>query len=150
MLGIDAAVHRDRMEESLEVVLALMRSDEPVTRKSEWFTLRDARLQLRPFTDPHPEDAIALIEELIEQSNGGFGTILLQAHEWADTAATNKSYELFARHVLPHFDRRTASTDASKQWLMANRGEQMGAAMTAIGAATQQHASDDDRAESKP
>src|SRR5690606_16259786 len=29
-----------------------------------------------------PDDLIGLIEELIEQSDGGFGTLLIQAHEW--------------------------------------------------------------------
>ncbi len=86
-----------------------------------------------------PDDAIELIEELVDQS-GGFGTILLQAHEWADTEATNHSYELFARYVLPHFDARTASTAHSEDWVISNRAEQMGAAMNAIGAAIAQHA----------
>lgn len=264
MLGIDPAVQRARMEESLEVVLHLLRSDEPLTWESEWFTLRNGRLHLRPYTHPHPEvavaamispsgpraagrfgcsllsigatqragidmlsthwdvmeersaqfghearrqdwrlvtmmhladskeqayrdvqhgladyaryfrevaalpvfpdvpvdqladqlnatggavigtpdDAIALVRELVEESNGGFGTLLLQAHEWADPAATRRSYELFAQYVLPAFDRHTASTEASMEWVMANRPEQMGAAMNAIGAAIQLHASE--------
>jgi limonene 1,2-monooxygenase len=49
-----------------------------------------------------PDDALAQIERLVEQS-GGFGTMLLLAHEWADSAATMRSYELIARHVMPHF-----------------------------------------------
>ena len=59
-----------------------------------------------------PDDAIAQIEALEKQS-GGFGTILLLAHNWANFANTKHSYELFARHVLPHFhaasQRRTDS-----------------------------------------
>ena len=34
------------MEESLEAILALLRSDEPVTRETDWFTMREARLQM--------------------------------------------------------------------------------------------------------
>ncbi len=59
MLGIDPSVQRDRMEEALEVILHLLRTDEPVTHESDWFTLRDARLHLRPYTHPHPEVAVA-------------------------------------------------------------------------------------------
>ncbi len=50
-----------------------------------------------------PEMAIAQIEELLEQSNGGFGAYMTLAHNWANNAATKKSYELFARHVMPRF-----------------------------------------------
>src|SRR3954447_19245360 len=55
MLGIDPAVQRGRMEEALATVIELLTSDEPVTRDAEWFTLREARLHLRPFSHPHPE-----------------------------------------------------------------------------------------------
>jgi limonene 1,2-monooxygenase len=50
-----------------------------------------------------PDRMIEQIENLIEQSNGGFGTYLTLAHNWANNAATKKSYELFAREVMPHF-----------------------------------------------
>jgi limonene 1,2-monooxygenase len=261
MLGIDPAVQRARMEESLEVILELFRSDEPVTRETEWFTLQGARLHLSPYSQPHPEvavaamispsgprlagrfglpmlsigatqkagfdmlghhwdvleersaqfghapdrqgwrlvshlhlaetreqafadvafgiedyfeyfrkvaalpvvpegppeglaeqmnesgggvigtpdDAIALIETLIEQSGGGFGTLLFQAHEWADSAATRKSYELFARYVMPHFQGSARRPDESKEWVASRRPELLGAAGGAILSAMQQH-----------
>lgn len=50
-----------------------------------------------------PEMCTAQIHRLMKQSNGGFGAYLLMAHNWANTAATHKSYELIARHVMPHF-----------------------------------------------
>jgi len=50
-----------------------------------------------------PEMAVAQIEELLEQSNGGFGAYMTLAHNWANNEATKKSYELFARHVMPRF-----------------------------------------------
>ncbi len=59
MMGIDPVDQRRMMEESLEAILALLRTDEPVTRETDWFTLRDARLQYRPYTDPHFEVAVA-------------------------------------------------------------------------------------------
>jgi limonene 1,2-monooxygenase len=51
MMGIDVSRQREMMEEAFEAILALLRCDEPVTRETDWFTLRDARLQLRPLTD---------------------------------------------------------------------------------------------------
>src|SRR5580658_2079966 len=52
ILGIDPMNQRDMMEESLEAILALLDFGEPVTREASWFTLRNARLQLRPYTFP--------------------------------------------------------------------------------------------------
>jgi limonene 1,2-monooxygenase len=59
IMGIDPVDQRRMMEESLEAILALFRSDEPVTRETDWFTMREARLQMRPYTSPHPEVAVA-------------------------------------------------------------------------------------------
>ena len=50
-----------------------------------------------------PDMAVAQINRLMDQSNGGFGAYLMLAHNWADPAATRKSYELIAREVMPHF-----------------------------------------------
>ncbi len=260
MFGIDPATQRDRMEESLEVILALLRSDEPVTRETDWFTLREGRLHLRPYTHPHPEVAVAamispsgpraagkhgcsllsigatqragidllgqswqvmeercaqfgnvadrrgwrlvsqvhiaetkeqayrdvehglpdyiryfrevaalpmvpegddhpaelmnrtgagvvgtpddlceFIDHLIEQSDGGFGTFLIQAHDWADPAATRRSYELIAQHVFARYQGSGAAPVASMEWVKTNRPEMIGAAGGAIMAAFQQH-----------
>ena len=49
-----------------------------------------------------PDDAIAKIESLVDES-GGFGTFLLFGHDWASPAATKHSFELFAQYVMPHF-----------------------------------------------
>ncbi|MEM9551678.1 MAG: LLM class flavin-dependent oxidoreductase [Pseudomonadota bacterium] len=57
-----------------------------------------------------PDMAVAQIERLMAQSNGGFGAYLMLAHNWADPAATLKSYELIARHVMPHFQGHHMST----------------------------------------
>jgi limonene 1,2-monooxygenase len=55
-----------------------------------------------------PDDAIAQIERLEEES-GGFGTFLQMAHNWADWTETKRSYELFSRYVVPEFQKRTDS-----------------------------------------
>lgn len=58
MLGIPVSTQRDRMKESLEVILRLFKG-ETVTEKTDWFDLTDASCQLRPFSDPYPEIAVA-------------------------------------------------------------------------------------------
>ncbi len=261
MMGIDPMRQRDMMEESLEAILALLDGAEPVTREASWFTLRDARLQLRPYTHPRfevavaaqispagpraagrfglsllsigatsaggfdvlgshwqvmeeratefatevdrrawrlvgpmhiaeteaqaredvkyglaqwvdyfervaalplapgtldpdkmvdalmetgfavvgtPAMAIAQIERLVAQS-GGFGTYLLMAHEWADRHATLRSYELFAREVVPHFKGTLTSLEGSRDWAAENRPEFIGAAGGAIMQAISDH-----------
>ena len=78
MMGIDPARQRDMMEEALEAILALFRSDEPVDRETDWFTLRQARLQLRPYQRPHPEVAVAAqISPAGPRAAGRFGCSLL-------------------------------------------------------------------------
>src|SRR5215218_2680889 len=55
------------------------------------------------------EDAVAQVEKLVDQSKG-FGAMLLLAHEWANPAATHRSYELIAQHVMPLFQGQAQST----------------------------------------
>ncbi|HEX4904872.1 MAG TPA: LLM class flavin-dependent oxidoreductase [Acidimicrobiales bacterium] len=50
MMGIPTDKQRERMEESLEVILRLF-NGERVTHESDWFVLRDAKLQLTPYSD---------------------------------------------------------------------------------------------------
>jgi limonene 1,2-monooxygenase len=49
-----------------------------------------------------PDDAAAQVQKLVDQS-GGFGAMLLMAHEWANPEATRRSFELIAQHVMPRF-----------------------------------------------
>jgi limonene 1,2-monooxygenase len=57
-MGIDPSTQRDRMVEAIEVIMRLW-AGERVTQKSDWFNLVDATCQLRPYTWPHPEIAVA-------------------------------------------------------------------------------------------
>ena len=267
MMGIDPARQRDMMEEALKAILLLFRSEEPVDYETDWFTLRQARLHLRPYQRPHPEvavaaqispagpraagrfgcsllslgatsaggfdalgshwqvmeqrseefgttidrsrwrlvgpmhlaptreqaieevafgladwvdyfervaalplapdttdtaslvqalndsglavigtvdDAIAQLRRLNEQS-GGFGTYLFMSHEWADTAATKRSYELIARYVMPAFQGTAESLTASRDWAAEHRPEFIGAAGDAIVAAFVKHHEEQDQ-----
>ena len=66
-----------------------------------------------------PDDAIAQLTRLYDQQ-GEFGCFLHLAHNWATFENTKKSYELFARHVLPHFKGSNASRTRSFNWAMDN------------------------------
>jgi limonene 1,2-monooxygenase len=57
-MGIDPSTQRDRMVQSIEVILRLWKG-ERVTHKTDWFTLQDATCQLLPFSDPYPEICVA-------------------------------------------------------------------------------------------
>ncbi|HUJ65423.1 MAG TPA: LLM class flavin-dependent oxidoreductase [Acidimicrobiales bacterium] len=78
MMGIDPARQREMMEESLEAMIALLTDDEPVNMVTDWFTLKDARLQLRPYTHPCFEIGVAAqISPAGPRAAGRFGIALL-------------------------------------------------------------------------
>ena len=58
MLGIDPLDQRRMMNESLEAIVRLFRG-ETVTIETDWFRLHEARLQIAPYTHPHPPMAVA-------------------------------------------------------------------------------------------
>ena len=242
MLGIDPLQQRDRMMQALDVILRLFRG-ESVTETTDWYTLKDAKLHLLPYTRPHPEvcvastvtpsggraagkydlgmlcvaatqpdgfdtlavnwrtaqeiasehgrrmdparlrlvgpmhvaetreearrnaafgfyqwfdyfqrinparfaalpkgdpldiliaaggiivgtpeDAIKQIDRLYAKQ-GEFGAFLHLAHNWANWEATKKSYELYARHVVPHFRQANRHRRQSLDWTTAHNQE---------------------------
>jgi limonene 1,2-monooxygenase len=241
MMGIEPVTQRARMDESLDAIMQLLRCEEPVTMKTDWFELREARLHLAPYTDPHfpiavastitpagvmtagkhgigvlslgaglpggpealsnqwkiaeetaaqhgktmdrknwrlvvnvhvsdddeqalrevnhgerhetvtyfedtlgrppgraddplrdgvkmgttlvgtPDTVIRGIERLEQLSAGGFGGVLFRAHEWANREQTLKSYELFARYVMPRFQGSLTAVRDSNEWARGNR-----------------------------
>jgi limonene 1,2-monooxygenase len=236
MMGIEPVTQRPRMDESLDAIMQLLKCEEPVTMKTDWFELKEARLHLAPYTDPHFEIAVASVmtpsgvvaagrhglgvlslgaglpggpealanqwkiaeetaakhgktmdrkkwrlvvnvhvaeddEEALRQvkkaerhetvtyfeetlgrppgrsddpltdgvkmgttlvgsvetvvkgiqhlwklSDGGFGGLLFRAHNWATREQTLKSYELFARYVMPAFQGSTTMPHNSNEW----------------------------------
>ncbi|MGW0660028.1 LLM class flavin-dependent oxidoreductase [Streptodolium elevatio] len=77
MLGIDTARQREMMEESLEAVTALLAGREPVTRKTDWFTLQDAQLQLRPYQEQLEIAVAATFSPAGPRTAGRFGAGML-------------------------------------------------------------------------
>lgn len=60
MLGIDPVRQRDMMAEALDALVPLLRG-ETVTMQTDWFDLREARLQLGPYTPGGVEMAVASV-----------------------------------------------------------------------------------------
>ncbi|HVC63049.1 MAG TPA: LLM class flavin-dependent oxidoreductase [Acetobacteraceae bacterium] len=252
MLGIEPSTQRPRMLEAMDAIMRLLKCEEPVTMKTDWFELRDARLHLRPYTDPHfeiavastitpfgmiaagthgvgvlsigaglpggpealatqwkiaeeaaakhgktmdrknwrvvvnahvaeddeqalaevkkgervetvtyfedtlgrppgraddplrdgvkmgttlvgsPETVVKGIQRLLGYSQGGFGGILFRAHEWANREQTLRSYELFARYVMPVFQGSLDPILGSNTWARENRKQVFGPTVEAV------------------
>lgn len=67
MLGIDPKTQRQKMDESLGIILKLLTEDEPITYHGDWFDLNEARVHLLPYSKPHFPIAVAAA-----QSPSGF------------------------------------------------------------------------------
>ena len=102
MLGIEAATQRQRMAESLDAIMQLLRAEGPVNMETEWFTLRDARLQMASYTRPHlPVSVAHMFSPAGPLAAGQYGAGLLsmgsfqpggiislpQAWQWAEESA---------------------------------------------------------------
>ena len=68
-----------------------------------------------------PETIARGIDRLIENSRGGCGGFMFRATEWANRADTMKSYELFARWVMPRYQGSIDTLAASQKWARENR-----------------------------
>jgi limonene 1,2-monooxygenase len=78
-----------------------------------------------------PDDAIERIRSIYDTC-GGFGTVLGFAHDWANREATFRSWELFARYVMPELQGHLDAQKASAAWVSANKVELMAGASAAI------------------
>jgi limonene 1,2-monooxygenase len=52
MLGLDPTETRPLLEEGVDVIMKLLRTDDPVTSQTKTWNLVDARLHLRPYSNP--------------------------------------------------------------------------------------------------
>jgi limonene 1,2-monooxygenase len=85
-----------------------------------------------------PDDAIRTIERLQGQQ-GEFGCFLVTALNWADWEATKRSYEMYARYVIPHFSGSNRSRHESFESVTANQAELMRRREAATQAAIDKH-----------
>lgn len=114
MMGIDVAKQRDMMEESLEAILELLAGEKPVNRQTDWFTLRDARLQLRPYSDPCFEIAVAA-----QVSPSGPRLAGKHGHSLLSLGATNQGgFDVLGSHwtVMEERSAEFGTTVDRKKW----------------------------------
>ncbi len=79
MLGIEMDQIRTRMDEGLDVIVDLMKGA-TVTRKSDWYHLRDARLHVGCFTKPFMEMAVTSVRSpagVVAAGRHGLGVLTL-------------------------------------------------------------------------
>ncbi len=61
MIGLSQAQTRGLLEESLDIIMRLLQTEEPVTYRNDRWDLREARLHLRPYSDPLFDVAVAAV-----------------------------------------------------------------------------------------
>jgi limonene 1,2-monooxygenase len=67
-----------------------------------------------------PDDLVAKIREMIELT-GGFGTVIGFVHDWANREATNRSWDLVARYVIPEIKGMLDAYRESRTFVIENR-----------------------------
>ena len=91
-IGIKAADQRRMMNESLDVIMRLLRG-ESVTEKTDWYNLVDAQLQLPCYTQPIMEMAVAA-------SRSPSGALASGRHGIGMLSIGGTSPEAMAKHTL--------------------------------------------------
>ena len=61
MIGIEPSEQRRMLGEGMDAIMHLLTSDEPLTMKTDWFELNDAKCQIAPWSRPAPDCAVAAI-----------------------------------------------------------------------------------------
>ncbi len=61
MIGLNPTDTRELMDQNLDIIMRLLRDEEPVTAETQTHKLFDARLHLRPYTQPHFDIAVAAV-----------------------------------------------------------------------------------------
>ncbi len=78
-----------------------------------------------------PDDMVAAIRKIIDLT-GGFGTILGFAHDWANKENTFRSWDLFARYVIPEINGYLTSMRRSADRVTQNKARLMAGAGAAV------------------
>jgi limonene 1,2-monooxygenase len=78
-----------------------------------------------------PDDAIRILTNL-QQQTGGFGGFTGLFHAWAPEHKLQRSYELLARYVMPHFQGQIDPLRDAERWAIDNRDALFGQIPAAI------------------
>jgi limonene 1,2-monooxygenase len=71
-----------------------------------------------------PDELVKAIRE-IQTLTGGFGVVLGFAHDWANPEATLRSWDLFARYVIPELNGHTRNQHGSAEYLAVHKAALM-------------------------
>ncbi len=107
MMGIDPMNQRRMMGESLDAIVRLVRG-EVVTMATDWFTLNDARLQMRPFTPGGFEIAVASVSSpsgATMAGRHGLSMLSLAATEPTGFTALDTNWAVAERVAAEHGQR---------------------------------------------
>ena len=78
-----------------------------------------------------PDELVATIRSL-QEVTGGFGVVLGFVHDWANREATLRSWDLFARYVVPELNGHTKNMQGSADFVEKNQKELIGGATAAV------------------
>ena len=78
-----------------------------------------------------PDQLVASIRSL-QQTVGGFGAVIGFAHDWANREATQRSWDLLARYVVPEINGYTRAMRESSEYLVKHQATLMAGASAAI------------------
>ncbi len=105
MLAIEPSTQRRRMDESLDAITRLLKGEEPVTMKTDWFEMRDARLHLAPYTDPHFKIAVASTQTpaaMVAAGKYGLGVLSIGAGLPGGPDALAKQWQIAEDEAAKH------------------------------------------------
>ncbi len=105
MLGIDTNLQRPRMNEALGIIVRLLTEDEPITYESDWFKLNKARIQLRPYTQPHMPIAVAAVQSpsgMVAAGEHGTGVLTMDVPRGKDAAAMGEFWSIAEDTAAKH------------------------------------------------
>ena len=114
MIGISQSQTRELLDQSLGIIMRLLTSEEPVTFQNDRWDLRDARLHLRPYSNPLFDVAVAAVASPAgPRLAGRHGIGLLSIG-----ATTAAGFDALALHwnVLEEQARRHGKTVDRSKW----------------------------------
>jgi limonene 1,2-monooxygenase len=101
MLGIRAETQRERMGEALDVITRLL-DGETVTRKTDWFEMNNARLQLKPYSKRRPHVAVTSTvtpNGAVLAGKHGLGMLCVAAASGAGYSALDSNWSIACREA---------------------------------------------------
>ena len=78
-----------------------------------------------------PDELVSSVRRL-QDVTGGFGTLMGFVHDWANPENTAKSWDLFARYVIPQLNGYVTNLEGSAEFLHEKQKEFMGKAGAAV------------------